>query len=71
MAENERNNVMRIVVDEGSVKVPICNKFGDEIGVFYFQPTDIGMVDRYNKAMSEFDKITETARAMVAVVKEA
>jgi len=39
--------------------VPICNKFGDEIGVFYFQPTDIGMVDRYNKAMSEFDKITE------------
>ena len=59
MAENERNNVMRIVVDEGSVKVPICNKFGDEIGVFYFQPTDIGMVDRYNKAMSEFDKITE------------
>ena len=59
MAENEKNNVMRIVVDEGSIKVPICNKYGDEIGVFYFQPTDIGMVDRYNKAMSEFDKITE------------
>lgn len=51
--------IMNIVVDEGSVKVPVCNMFGDEIGVFYFQPTDIGMVDRYNKAMSEFDKITE------------
>lgn len=50
---------MKIVVDEGSVKVPVCNKHGDEIGVFYFQPTDIGIVERYNKAMAEFDKITE------------
>lgn len=53
------NNFMKIVVDEGSIKVPVCNKHGDEIGVFYFQPTDIGMVDRYNKTVAEFDKITE------------
>lgn len=51
--------IMKITVDEGSVKVPVCNKFGDEIGVFYFQPTDIGIVERYNKMSAEFDKIVE------------
>lgn len=60
MADEIRNlNGMSLVVDDGSTKVPICNKFGDEIGVFYFQPTDIGIIDRYNKVIGEFDKITE------------
>jgi len=50
---------MNIIVDEGSVKVPICNKFGDEIGVLYFNPTDIGMIGRFNEVMADFDKIVE------------
>lgn len=57
MVENEKNNVMKIVVDEGSVKVPICNKYDDEIGVFYFNPTDIGIIDRYNKVAADFENI--------------
>jgi hypothetical protein len=56
---NASNNEMRIVVDEGSVKVPICNKHGDEIGVFYFAPADIGIIDRYNKVAKDFETITE------------
>lgn len=47
-----------IVIDDGSRRVPINNKFGEEIGVFYFRPTDIGMIDRYNKMAEKFPEIT-------------
>ena len=51
MAENITNNqkFTGIVVDDGSVRESIRNKHGDEIGVFYFRPTDVGMIDRYKK----------------------
>ena len=60
MAENITNNqkFTGIVVDDGSVRESIRNRHGDEIGVFYFRPTDVGMVDRYNKMAADFDKIT-------------
>ena len=48
-----------IVVDDGSVRVPINNKQGEEIGVFFFRPTDVGMIDRYNEVAADFDKIVE------------
>lgn len=48
-----------IVVDDGSVKVPIKNKMGDEIGVFYFRPTDIGIISRFNEASDRFSKVVE------------
>ena len=59
MAENMKNqNFTGIVVDDGSVRESILNKHGEEIGVFYFRPTDVGMIDRYNKMAADFDKIT-------------
>lgn len=59
MAENINNqNFTGIVVDDGSVRESILNKHGEEIGVFYFRPTDVGMIDRYNKMAADFDKIT-------------
>lgn len=60
MADEKITNipVMGITVDDGSVEVPIRNKRGEEIGVFYFRPTDIGIVDRFNSLADEFDKIT-------------
>ena len=60
MAENTTNNqkFTGIVVDDGSVRESIRNRHGDEIGVFYFRPTDIGIIDRYNKVAADFDKIT-------------
>lgn len=61
MSENTTNTPIftGIVVDDGSVRVPINNKHGDEIGVFYFRPTDVGLIDRYNKVAADFDKIVE------------
>lgn len=49
---------LRVTVDDGGVRVPIENKLGEEIGVFYFRPTDMGMIDRYNEMVEEFDNIT-------------
>lgn len=48
-----------IVVDDGSVRVPIRNRQGDEIGNFFFRPTDIGIIDRFNEMADAFDKIVE------------
>lgn len=48
-----------IVVDDGSVRESIQNQYGEEIGVFCFRPTDIGIIDRYNRVAEDFDKITE------------
>ena len=58
MAENNVNMSMNITVDDGSVRIPINNTFGEEIGVFYFRPTDIGIIDRYNSMIGRFDEIT-------------
>ena len=64
MAENKNNitnlpgQALKIVVDDGSVEVPIKNKQGDTLGVFYFRPTDMGMIDRYNQLAGDFEKIT-------------
>ena len=59
MAENIKNNSMEIIVDDGSQRVSIKNTYGDEIGVFYFRPTDLGIVSRYNAMVKDFERITE------------
>lgn len=48
-----------IVVDDGSVRVPIKNLHGEEIGVFYFRPTDVGIIERYNDLLPRLDSIIE------------
>ena len=55
---------LNITVDDGFKRVPINNTYGDEIGVFYFNPTDIGIIQRYNKMASTFDAITEPLEAV-------
>lgn len=59
MGEIKNDAVLGIKVDDGSQRVPIRNTHGEEIGVFYFRPTDIGIIDRYNRMIDKFDKITE------------
>lgn len=49
---------LSITVDDGSVSVDIKNAKGEKIGVFTFRPTDIGIIDRYNKVVGEFENIT-------------
>lgn len=62
MAENTNatntQNTDEIIVDDGSVRIAIKNKQGREIGVFFFRPTDIGIIDRFNYMVDEFDNIT-------------
>lgn len=57
MANTKKANF--ITIDDGSERVAIKNKFGDELGVFYFRPTDLRMLDRYNEVVGKFDEITE------------
>lgn len=59
MSENIKANPFEIVVDDGSQKISIKNTYGDEIGVFYFRPTDLGIIDRYNSMVKDFDRILE------------
>ena len=60
MAEKiDYQNPNRIIVDDGYVTVPIYNKIGNEIGVFKFNPSDVGIIDRFNSMAAEFDKIVE------------
>lgn len=64
MADNIKNMSLNITVDDGYQRVPITNKYGDEIGVFFFNPTDIGIIERYNTLADTFDAITEPLEAV-------
>ena len=46
---NEVKEPMEIIVDDGSVTVPIKNQDGELVGEFRFRPTDFNIVNRYNK----------------------
>ena len=48
-----------ITVDDGARRVPILNMDGEEIGSFRFHPTDIGIIERYNRLAEQFDAISE------------
>lgn len=56
---NKEAMAAAIVVDDGSRRVPIHNVHGEEIGVFHFHPTDIGLIERYNRMVERFDEITK------------
>ena len=56
MAEQIRQQ-LEITVDDGSQRVPIKNLAGEEIGVFYFRPTDLAIIQRYNETVSKFEEI--------------
>ncbi len=56
MAEN---TTMKIVINDGSVRVPIENMYGEELGAFTFRPTDIDIVKRYNESADKFASVVE------------
>ena len=58
MTENMKP-VFAITVDDGARRVPILNMDGEEIGSFRFHPTDIGIIERYNRRAEQFDAISE------------
>ena len=64
MASNVKKPGMSITVDDGSRRVPIMNVDGEEIGAFRFHPTDLGIIERYNRLAEKFDAITEPLEAL-------
>lgn len=64
MAENIKNLNMAITVDDGSRRVPIQNTRGEEIGAFTLRPTDMGIVQRYNDMVAQFDAVIEPLQAL-------
>lgn len=73
MAEKMKKGVATaaITVDDGSRRVPIHNIHGEEIGVFYFHPTDIGIIERYNRMVGGFDEITKPLEQLDADATDA
>lgn len=62
MAENAKKKntaEMEIVVDDGRKRVPIKNTDGEEIGEFYFNPTDIGIINRFDEVEQDLRDATE------------
>lgn len=55
---------LKIIIDDGRRKVPIENFEGDEIGCFYFSPTDLGIVERFNEISSRFDSVIEPLQSV-------
>ena len=45
---------LSLVVDDRKISVPVVNRSGEQIGVFSFDPLDIGMVERYNEVSEKF-----------------
>lgn len=57
MADNIKP--LGIKVDDGRRRVPITNSYDDEVGVFYFNPTDINIIERYNNLAKNFNHVLE------------
>ena len=49
----------KIVIDDGREEYEIVNKFGDIIGKFRMNPSDMGMIRRYNAFGDEISSMTE------------
>ena len=59
MADLNKVNSLSIVVDDGYQRIPIKNLHGDEVGIFYFNPTDMGIIQRYNEFAKNFENVVE------------
>ena len=62
MEENKKEQ-LGIVVDDGSVEVPISNTMGERIGTFRFRPTDFNIIKRYREIAEKFSEVTEPLTA--------
>ena len=54
---DEIKKVEELVVDDGSIAVPIKNTIGELVGEFRFRPTDFNIVKRYNEVADKFGDI--------------
>ena len=61
---DKKNVNFAITVDDGARRVPILNTDGEEIGAFRFHPTDLGIIERYNRLAEQFDAIAQPLEAL-------
>lgn len=58
--QNETVDTMPVItIDDGSIDIPIKNQFGEQIGVFRFNPADINIVNRYNEVADQFGEVVK------------
>lgn len=48
-----------ITIDDGTIDIPIQNQFGERIGMFRFNPTDVNIINRYNEVASKFAEVVK------------
>lgn len=53
------SELLEIVIDDGTVDVPIRNRQGEQIGMFTFRPGDLGIYNRYCEVEKRFPEIVE------------
>lgn len=53
----DENKKFEIVVDDGSVEVPISNTLGERIGMFRFRPTDFNIIKRFQEISDKFEDV--------------
>lgn len=46
-----------IIIDDGSIKAVIKNKQDKELGTLYFNPSDMGMMNRWEEFIDKMDEI--------------
>ena len=54
----------RIVVDDGTEVIEVANRQGKVLGRFVFRPADMGIVDRWNAMVDDFDRVIEPIEAL-------
>lgn len=52
-----KKNEYKGIVDDGTRKIPIVNRYGKLICNIYIRPADLSILDRYNQLASDFQNI--------------
>ena len=55
--EDIKKDQVEIVVDDGSVEIPISNTMGEKIGSFRFRPTDFNIIKRFQSVSDKFGDV--------------
>lgn len=55
-----------IVIDDGKKRYPVTNKQGELLGILVINPSDIGIIDRYEELSNMMEEVSEKLRKIGA-----
>lgn len=61
---------IKVKVNTGAVNVIMRDEFDEEIGSFKFIPSDLNIVDRYEKSIAEFESIVIDEKSELSTFRE-